>query len=172
MMTGINSMVNQGRNQIVSVEEFLQSVQMKAFLENIAEQVQEVLNQHRISNQAQIVITIKLPDNYCLSECCPSQFLLFVQPESQVQGPMSIDSPVRSLSPDQPPLFRRYHSDVNQWSSITEVPPSLTTIQQSHQQAVQPPRPLNVDQLSFVNVQPSQPSMVTLIDGSRDFILR
>ena len=78
MMTGINNMVNQGRNQIVSVEEFLQSVQMKAFLESIAEQVQEVLNQYRTNNQAQIVITIKLPDNYCLSECCPSQFLLFV----------------------------------------------------------------------------------------------
>jgi hypothetical protein len=100
MMTGINNMVNQGRNQIVSVEEFLQSVQMKAFLESIAEQVQEVLNQYRTNNQDQIVITIKLPDNYCLSECCPSQFLLFVQPESQVQDPMSIASPVRSLSPD------------------------------------------------------------------------
>jgi len=50
MMTGINNMVNQGRNQIVSVEEFLQSVQMKGFLETIAEQVQEVLNLYRTNN--------------------------------------------------------------------------------------------------------------------------
>ena len=50
MMTGINHMVNQVRNQIVSVEEFLQSVQMKAFLETIAEQVQEVLNLYRTNN--------------------------------------------------------------------------------------------------------------------------
>ena len=77
---------------------------------------------------------------------------------------------MRSLSPEQPPLFRRLHSDVNQWSSITEVPPSVTTI--SHNQVVQPPAPLHLDQLTFLNVAASQPSSVSLIDGSRDFILR
>ena len=50
MMNGINAMINQGRNQIISVEEFVKSIQMKVFLENISEQIQEILNQYRQNN--------------------------------------------------------------------------------------------------------------------------
>jgi hypothetical protein len=49
-MNGINAMINQGRNQMISVEEFVKSIQMKVFLENISEQIQEILNQYRQNN--------------------------------------------------------------------------------------------------------------------------
>jgi hypothetical protein len=62
-----------------SIDDCLESSVLKVFFSNLTEQIAEMLATRTApASSFHIVLTIKLPDNYCTSEGTPSQYCMFV----------------------------------------------------------------------------------------------